>query len=215
MTRGRKPSAHDPARREEILRFAADVFIEYGYAGATMLEVARRANASKTTLYALFSSKAALFEELLMLRLREIPAGLNPEAALEEPDQYEFLRVSACRILGAVVRPSTIALYRTAIAEVRRFPELTAIMVKSRNYDGLTDYMAKCRDRGLMVFDDAETAATMFVSMATGEWINLMLIGALEGVPQDSIEAHAALAARMFLTAVAPGERERRQRSPS
>jgi len=204
MTRGRKPSADAPARRAEILRAATAVFIERGYSGATTLEIAKRAGASKTTIYALFGSKEGLLEELFQERLRSIPAGLDPDSAAESPDQREFVRLSAERILSAAVAPEAIGLFRIALAEMKRFPELTPIMIRSRAHEGLTAYLARCREKGWMAFDDPEEAAAMFISMATGEWGRLMLTGAIAHVPESAIKAHAALSARMFLAAVAP-----------
>jgi AcrR family transcriptional regulator len=204
MTRGRKPSARKPERRAEILRAAAAVFAEMGYGGATTAEIARRANASKTTIYTLFTNKAGLLEALFQDQLQSISVGLDPMAALDSPDQYELARATARRILTVVADPEAVALYRVALAEMTRFPELLRIMRGWRNYDGLTAYLTACRERGWMVFDDAEAAADMFVSMATGKWIHRMLIGACARVTGEQIEAHADLTARMFLTAVAP-----------
>ena len=53
------------ARAVEILGAAYDVFLDKGFAQATMLDVARRARASKETLYARFGSKKKLFESLM------------------------------------------------------------------------------------------------------------------------------------------------------
>jgi AcrR family transcriptional regulator len=204
MTRARQRGALTQERRDELLRVAYDVFVERGYSGTTMLEIARRGRASKGTLYTLFSNKETLFETLLLTRMREIPAGLNPDLAVEEPDQYDYLCLSAYRILEVASRSSTVAMFRIALAEVPRFPELRQILKAARNHEGLTVYLAKCRDRGLMAFDDPEAAASMFVAMATGEWVNQMLNGEIDEVPYDRLIAHASLTARMFLTAVAP-----------
>ena len=52
-------------RREEILKVALSVLAERGYRGASMREIAVRAQASKETLYAWFGNKRGLFEELV------------------------------------------------------------------------------------------------------------------------------------------------------
>src|SRR6059058_875195 len=68
-----KPPQEAPARarEEEILRAASDVFTEKVFHGATMLDVASRAHASKATLYARYPSKEALFEEIGRASCRE------------------------------------------------------------------------------------------------------------------------------------------------
>jgi AcrR family transcriptional regulator len=58
------PALTDP-RDEEILGAAFCTFTELGFHGATMLEIAKRARASKTTLYERFRDKEGLFQALL------------------------------------------------------------------------------------------------------------------------------------------------------
>ena len=78
---GLEPNAD---RRREILRVAFTVFAENGYSGATMLDIARRARASKETLYAWFQNKEKLFETLLFGLVSEITARL-PNAEVDAP----------------------------------------------------------------------------------------------------------------------------------
>jgi len=65
-------------RAAEILAAARRVFLERGYAGATMDEVARAAQFSKPTLYQYFENKDALFFSLTM------PVAIELGAALDE-----------------------------------------------------------------------------------------------------------------------------------
>src|SRR5437773_10520458 len=71
-----KPEASD-SRDEEILRAARAVFTEKGFHGATMLDVASRARASKTTIYARFASKEALFAALVEWTTRQGTSTLD------------------------------------------------------------------------------------------------------------------------------------------
>src|ERR1700739_458867 len=59
-------------RRREILDAAFLEFSTRGYAGASMEAIARRARASKETLYAWFENKETLFNTLLAARLEGI-----------------------------------------------------------------------------------------------------------------------------------------------
>src|SRR5271168_5545446 len=59
-------------RRNEILDAAFLEFSAHGYAGASMAAIARRARASKETLYAWFENKETLFNTLLASRLNGI-----------------------------------------------------------------------------------------------------------------------------------------------
>src|SRR6266508_6790353 len=53
------------ARPEEIVAAALDVFVERGFAAATLYDVARRAGVTKGTIYLYFESKEALFKAVV------------------------------------------------------------------------------------------------------------------------------------------------------
>jgi len=84
---GRLPA---PLRRRQLLDVAARVFADHGFHATTMEEVARAAGVSKPVLYHHFSSKRALYRELLQdvgARLVEAietaaDAGHGPQAAV-------------------------------------------------------------------------------------------------------------------------------------
>jgi AcrR family transcriptional regulator len=64
-------------RASEILAAARQVFLEHGYARATMDDVARTADFSKPTLYQYFENKDALFFSLTKPVVIELGAGLD------------------------------------------------------------------------------------------------------------------------------------------
>ena len=59
------PKAEDTPRRQSIIAATFAVLMERGYAGASTLEIARRARVSKRELYAEFGSKAGILEALI------------------------------------------------------------------------------------------------------------------------------------------------------
>src|ERR671921_2094076 len=65
-------------RREEILEVALSVLAERGYRGASMREIAERAQASKETLYSRFGNKRELFEELVGWQAERVAAVIAP-----------------------------------------------------------------------------------------------------------------------------------------
>jgi AcrR family transcriptional regulator len=62
---GRPPKVdeHGTPTRERLLRAAVDACVEYGYEGATLADIARRADVSTPAVYSHFSGKAALLVE--------------------------------------------------------------------------------------------------------------------------------------------------------
>ena len=72
-------------RRREILDAAFQEFTSKGYAGASMEAIARRARASKETLYAWFENKERLFNTLLTARLEGISNRVTAAAVADPP----------------------------------------------------------------------------------------------------------------------------------
>src|ERR1700756_1305734 len=75
-------------RREAILKIAQQVFLEEGYAAASMSTIAARVGGSKGTLYNYFRSKAELFVAVIQ-NLCEIQQ--NHMFDIPDPDIRKFM----------------------------------------------------------------------------------------------------------------------------
>jgi len=85
----------ESSKRRQILDGARKVFLELGFDGASMGEIARAAAVSKGTLYVYFPDKAGLFaaiveEEKLSVTERDLDTFIYREAARtnEKPDKF-------------------------------------------------------------------------------------------------------------------------------
>jgi AcrR family transcriptional regulator len=71
-----------------ILRTAAQAFALFGYKGTTMEQIAKMANVGKGTLYTIFSSKEALFDEVIdrtiMKVIRVAQNAISPERSFQD-----------------------------------------------------------------------------------------------------------------------------------
>lgn len=59
-------------RKDQIERAAYEVLKEKGYAGASMLSIARKARASNETVYNWYGDKAGLFKALVQRNAAEV-----------------------------------------------------------------------------------------------------------------------------------------------
>jgi AcrR family transcriptional regulator len=119
---GRPPREHAGQVEERILDAAGRVFLEHGFQGASVDEIAEAASAGKPTIYARFPSKQALFTaviERLVRRNTSLDAFSCAGGSVEER-----LDALAVLILTRVLTAETIGLIRVAVAEARRFPVL-------------------------------------------------------------------------------------------
>jgi AcrR family transcriptional regulator len=119
---GRPPRGLAGQVEERILDAAGRVFLERGFRGASVDEIAEAASAGKPTIYARFPSKQALFAaviERLVRRNTSLDAFSCAGNSIEQR-----LDALAALILTRVLTPETIGLIRVAVAEACRFPDL-------------------------------------------------------------------------------------------
>ncbi len=119
---GRPPRGLAGQVEERILDAAGRVFLERGFRGASVDEIAEAACAGKPTIYARFPGKQALFSaviERLVSRNTSLDPFSCPGGSIEQR-----LDALAAIILTRLLSPETIGLIRVAVAEARRFPDL-------------------------------------------------------------------------------------------
>jgi len=116
----RKAAAAIPKR---IIATATGLFLQHGFEKTSMDTVAAESGISKRTVYARFSSKADLFEAVIMaLGDRKLEELAAVEVAGGSPAQRLFDLAS--KLLGIMVEPQVIALERIIAGEAQQFPEL-------------------------------------------------------------------------------------------
>lgn len=200
-------TSHD--RRQEILDAAFHELMARGFAGTTMLAVARRARASKETVYALFGSKEKLFEALVHSRSDRMRAALIPATAGAATDPAGILTRFAIDFLELATDPGTIAVRRLAIAEAERSPELGRILDRAGRApvrSSLIAYLNLARDAGRLAFDTAEEAATVFMSLILSH-LMLPLLENLRPPPTpEAIRRHAGRSVALFMILFGPGQ---------
>lgn len=160
------------AKRDQILGGARRVFLRDGFAAASTDAIAAEAKVSKRTLYVYYPSKEDLFVEVLRKLTIE-----NPRTrALESiegmaPGNLEGLRRDllelAHKILATMMQPEYLALLRTTIADIHRFPQLSGLFratVPERAMSSFALFIEQTRVRGV-IRDDVvgEAAARMFI----------------------------------------------------
>jgi AcrR family transcriptional regulator len=199
-----QPEAADevPARRR-ILDAAFAAFMENGFAETSTLEIATRARVSKRELYALVGSK----QEMLAACIAERATRLQMSSGLPEPLDRETLS-RALAAFGAqqlreVSDPTVIAVFRLAISEAVRAPEvaraLNTIGVETSR-TALREIMTRARSAGLLGGDPAEMAE-QFSGLLWGNLMIRLLLRVAErpGPREIARRAEAATAAVLQL----------------
>jgi AcrR family transcriptional regulator len=201
-----EPSRSERKRRA-ILDAAAEMFLQHGYLGTNMDEVAARAAVSKQTVYKQFASKEALFVAIVSGMTGAAGDVVQREIADlgERDDPAKQLLAYAKRQLVVVLTPRLMQLRRLVIGEAGRFPALGRALHAGgpgRAVAGLTSALARWTERGLLAIDDPEAAASHFNWMVMGEPVNrAMLLGDAAIPGPAALRRHAADGVRVFLAA--------------
>jgi AcrR family transcriptional regulator len=190
------------ARRELILDVAQEVFLEEGFANASMSTIAARLGGSKGTLYNYFKSKDDLFVAYVERRCLwqdEIFA-----APLDDETIDETLRRIGRAYLTRVLTDFNLRNFRLIASEAERSPEIGQTFYNAGPRQGaervaeLLSDMAKAGDLDL---DDPLDAAHMFLGLVQNRYFKARLCNAIPELTQKQVEDEAALATRTFLRA--------------
>jgi AcrR family transcriptional regulator len=194
-------------KRKAIFHAAMDVFLKKGYLGANMDEIAALAAASKQTLYKQFSSKEALFVEIVTGMTDAASDAVHNDVAelAEGGDISEYLQTYAFRQLTVVLTPRLMRLRRLVIGEVSRFPDLAKVLYErgpQRAIAALAKVLGGLSARGLLTIDDAMTAASHFNWLVMSAPLNKVMLLGDDAIPKPAaLQRHVAGCVDMFLAA--------------
>lgn len=211
--RGARPARKRSGRMASggaIREAAAALFLERGYQGTSMDDIAAAAKVSKQTIYTHFRNKEELFADLVLGnagRVEEFVDTLT-EPVLHDADLEEGLRQLARRYVRFVVRPEVLRLRRLVLGEAGRFPELAATyyeQVPERTCEGLAALLAGLAAQGRIEVGDPLTAANQFAWLVLGPPLDRAMFHADGGgASEDDLDRAADAAVRVFLAAYPP-----------
>lgn len=191
---------------DDLLTIAREVFLEHGFAGATMDVVAARARISKQTLYREYASKDQLFAAVVRDWVDRGHDAMRPHtrALVEEPDvRAGLLRLAGVLHAGVLSAP-VLRMRRLVAAEAERFPEVAADYVErswDRNQHLLAEALAELAHRGRLALDDSETAAEQFTWLVLAGPLNrLTLQAGTRPSDERALEVIATEAVATFLS---------------
>ena len=190
-------------RRREILDAAFHEFSTKGYAGASMEAIARRARASKETLYAWFENKETLLNTLFASRLEGMVSRVAAVAERDPspPNVLPIIAEDTIRFMLAMAPLSDAMGPGEPGDKVSRMLGQTISQERKK----FVDYILRCRAQGYIAFDDDPfEIASLFVAMAQGEWRLRLGTGMLDKLTDKMIEDHAERVTRIFLKGLAP-----------
>jgi len=177
----------DSSKRRQILDGARKVFMDLGFDGASMNEIARAAGVSKGTLYV----------EDEALEKGKIAYNLDPRRDVETT-----LREFGRAYIGTMCRPGGGSSIRTVMAIAERMPDVGRQFyenVLAKSINRLADYLRAHIQPNDLAIDDCQLAAAQFMQMCQA---TLFLPFVFQAEPAPSAERIARVvdsATRLFL----------------
>ena len=195
-------SEEDRSKRRQIIAGARKVFMDLGFDGASMGEIARAAAVSKGTLYVYFADKCALFEAILeeeALQQGQVVFNFDPAR-----DAETTLKEFGQAYIHLLCRPGGGSAIRTVMAIAERMPDVGRryyARVLDKTVNRLSEYLQAHVAPGDLAIDDCDLAAAQFMEVCKA---SLFLPFVFQAAPAPSEERIAAVvdsATRMFLAA--------------
>ncbi|MEM1065707.1 MAG: TetR/AcrR family transcriptional regulator [Pseudomonadota bacterium] len=192
---------------QQVLEGARTVFLQHGFEGASVDDIAKSANVSKATLYSYFPDKRILFMEVAKaecLRQEEmtdemIGANANPRDALT---------TAADRMIRLFVSPFGRNVFRVCVAEAERFPELGREFWESgpaRVRSKMIAYFNISISRGELKIEDCELAADQFAELCKADLFSKLVFGVQDTFSDAEIDRIANGAVDTFLARYGTG----------
>jgi TetR/AcrR family transcriptional repressor of mexJK operon len=193
-----RQSAED--RRRSILAAAQKVFLERGYANASIDAVVELAGGSKATVYQQFGNKEGLLGALVAEGAEEL-AHLVHELPLDGALE-ESLRAFGRGYLNLIMRPDRLALFRLTIGECGRVPEVGDAFYRTgpqtvAKY--MTEFFRGVAAAGLIDTTDPERTAHQFIHSLRGDLYLQNLLNPTRRPTEAELNRHIDFVVDTFL----------------
>jgi TetR/AcrR family transcriptional regulator, mexJK operon transcriptional repressor len=195
-------------KRQAIMDAATAAFLQHGYIGTSMDEIAARAAVSKQTVYKHFADKQRLFTDIILATSDQVVGEIVQTAmgAVQDTDDVEKDLANLAReLIAAICDPRVLRLRRLVIGEADRFPELGRTYWEhgfERGLEGLAGKLRQLASRGLLRLEDPLLAAQQFAGMVLWVPVNrAMLCGDTPPLTAAEIDRYASAGARALLDA--------------
>jgi AcrR family transcriptional regulator len=190
----------DSSKRRQILEGARKVFLDLGFDGASMGEIARAAGVSKGTLYVYFADKSHLFSAIVE------EESLQQGASIFNFDPAHDIAANLAGFgeayLAMICRPGGGSAIRTVMAIAERMPEVGRRYyehVLEATINRLAAYLEGRVQGGELAIDDCQLAASQFQLMCQATLFLPFIFQAAPAPSADRIREVIASAVKMFL----------------
>lgn len=198
--------------RERILHAAMQEFMEFGYSTASTLKIATRAQVSKRDLYALFGNKQAMLAACIADRAARMHLPAQPPRPRDHEELLALLHGLGATILREVSAPAVMAVFRLAITESHRAPEVATTLETARESIRMAvrNVLAQAQSAGLLSAGDPGAMVGRYLALLWGDLMVGMLLRVCEAPGSTDIDHRARNATEDFLRLYGNGPESRK-----
>lgn len=195
-------------KRRAIVEAAATLFLQHGYPGTSMDQIAAFAAVSKPTVYKFFADKERLFTEIVLGTLDRAGDPFRAElSSLADTDHLAAdLRQLAHHYLATVTQPRVLQLRRLVIGASHHLPDLARAYYErapEQTLLALAGCFERLASRGLLRLDDPLAAASHFAFLVIGRALDKALFCGDTPFPAAELTAQADAGVSAFLAVYA------------
>ncbi|PPU69251.1 TetR/AcrR family transcriptional regulator [Xanthomonas pisi] len=192
-------------KRDAIVQAASEVFLELGFEGASMSQIATRVGGSKRTLYGYFPSKEELFIAFASDMSDSYIDPMLDALAQSRGSVAQTLQRFGEDILAFLCAPTSITIWQTIIGVSGR-SDVGALFFNAGPEEGMqrmADYLQQQMEAGSMRRGDPLLASRQLGALLESETLMPCLFGALKDPSPEYLRGAAQRAVEMFLAAYA------------
>lgn len=193
-------------KRRAIVEAATALFLQHGYPGTSMDQIAATAAVSKPTVYRFFADKEQLFTEIVLGTLDQAGQPFRARlAALAGTGQLtEDLRQLARDYLATVIQPPVLQLRRLVIGASPYLPAVAQAYYQrapEQTLQALAGCFEQLAGRGLLRISDPPAAAAHFAFLVLGRALDKSLFCGDAPFAAAELTAQADAGVAAFLAA--------------
>ena len=195
----------DLGKRAAILDAAKALFIELGFNGVSMDEIAARAGASKLTVYSHFGDKETLFTEAIQAKCVEMMPDELFVTDNEAPLRGQLLGIGHA-FFALISSDAAIATQRMMMTPDTddRIRQMFWQAGPARTETALAEFLGARVSRDQLAIEDLALAARQFFCLIKGEVHTHMMCGLCAAPDQLDADVHIAASVDFFIRAYAP-----------
>lgn len=188
-------------KQKQIVETASCLFLEQGFDGTSMSEIAAKVGGSKATLYSYFANKEQIFTEVMLQSAHKIGSKVFEVFDSKLPLCEKFRKFGA-EYLNFITSQTMVDIRRAVMAEIHKIDIGKDIYERGikKKWSRVVDILEAGMKAGEVRKADPWKAAMQLRSLLESEMLDLRMLGVKTKYTKAEIEAQVERAMDVFWT---------------